>query len=150
MFEHTHLNDDKLSSAVHFARFRLPNAGGCCVHASSETCNNSPNHHAGDLKAASLDDSSDGNNSRTKYNLARAPEDITRPDGAHGADKAADVVDRGHYTLHIRRRVAESMKEVLRNDDIAKDTLVVTVEAECPLALTSRRYHHGLHTSRQY
>lgn len=128
-FKHTHLDDDKLSSAVHLTCLCLPNASCRCVHASSHTSNDSSYHHAGNGPTASLDDSPDSNDCRTKYNLPRSSKDISRPDCAHGANEAANVVDGGHHTLHVRRWVAEGVKEVLRDDDIAEDTLIVPVEA---------------------
>jgi hypothetical protein len=107
------LDYDKLSSAVHLARLGLPNPRGRSIHASPNSGYNAPNHHARDRPAAGLNNSPNCDDGRAEYDLARPAKDIARPDSAHGSDKAADIVNGRHYTLHIGRRIAKRMQEVL-------------------------------------
>lgn len=45
-------------------------------------------------------------------------------------DKASNVVQASHGSLHLCRRVSVGFEEVLADNDIAKDTLVVSVKDE--------------------
>jgi hypothetical protein len=140
----THLNDYKLSSAIHLARFGLPDSGRGCVHTCAESSYNSPNHHARYSPTACLNDSTNADDSRTKYDLARTSKYIASPYCAHSTYEAANIVDRGHdaciavrscmrpfrgrHTLHICRRIAKRVKKVLVYYHIAKHALIITVE----------------------
>ena len=107
----------------------MPDSSRGCVHASTKSSHNAPDHHARYGPAACLDDCANTNDCRTEYNLPWTPEDVASPDGRHRSNEASDVVYGGHYTLHIRGRISERMKEILRDNDIAEYTLIVTVEA---------------------
>ena len=75
-----HLDDNKLAPTSHLARLSLPNTSSGSVHASSQTSNDSSNHHLSNAKAASLNDCSDGNDSATKQDDPWSTEDVARPD----------------------------------------------------------------------
>jgi hypothetical protein len=92
----THLDDDKLSSAIHLTRFGLPNSSSSCIHTCPKSSYNSPNHHAWHSPTTRLDDCADTNNSRSEYDLPRASKDIASPYCAHSAYETANVIDRSH------------------------------------------------------
>lgn len=127
-YTHTHLNNDKLSSTVHFTRLSLPNSSRCRVHASTKASHDTPDHHTSYSPTTCLDDCANPDDRRTEQNLFWASENVASPDSTHCSDEASNVVYGGHHTLHVGGGIAKCVKEVLRNDDIAEDTLVVTVE----------------------
>lgn len=128
-YAHTHLNDDKLSSTIHLACLSLPDSSRGRVHASTKSSHNAPNHHTRYGPTACLDDCANTDDCRAKYNLPWTSEDVASPDGRHCPNEASNVVYGGHYTLHIRGRISERMKEILRDNDIAEHTLIVTIKA---------------------
>jgi hypothetical protein len=75
-----HLDDNKLAPAPHLARLSLPNTSSGSVHASSQTSNDSSNHHLSNAEAASLNDCSDGDDSATQEDDSWSTEDVARPD----------------------------------------------------------------------
>lgn len=123
-----HLDDHELPARVHFARLCLPDTSCCCIHPSPKTCDNTTNHHGGYSVAGTLDDGTNADDSAADQDLTRTPELVASEDSAHSADEAPDVIDRCHRALGVCRGMAERLKEILRNDDIAEYTLVVAVE----------------------
>lgn len=126
---HTHLDDHKLSSTVHLACFRLPYPCRSSQCAGTHTSYNASDYHNGDARTARLYDRTYSNDRSAKYDLTRATKNISSPDSTHRSNKTANIIDRGHHPLHVRRGIPESLEKVLGDDDIAEDALVIAIEA---------------------
>ena len=68
----SHLNDDKLSTASHFACFGLPDTRRCSIHPCSEPSNDTANNHLGNTVGGCLNDSTECNGRAAEENCSRA------------------------------------------------------------------------------
>lgn len=118
-----HLDNHQLPPTPHLTRLRLPHARRRRVHARPQASHHPTDHHLRDAVRRSLDDGADSDDGAPDEDLARPAKKVTRPDGRHGTDEAANVVDGGHGGLHVGGGVAHGLEEVVADDDVAEDAL---------------------------